>query len=681
MSESASTVLVVDDDADIRSTLREVLTSAGYRVEVARDGAQGLARLLELAPEVALVDVQMPGLSGTELLARLANEDVTTRVVMMTAFASRETEATVLEHAAHAFLTKPFELEVVLAAVSSAARVARLEKETRRVLAAQRDREQALQVAVEAAGQRIAQLDALHSLTALAGDSLDFEEVRARSADLVARYFRGQAEVRLLDEATGQLSPTEGLPQPAADEVARAAIERRTVVCRRAGPDDQLMAAVSLEARGCLLAVLCVSAPGTLESAAHDLLPRLGATLAMALSNALLFRRAQEALERTRDTQQRQVESERLAVIGQMTAGLAHELNTPVSYLLANLHVLKRGLAALPSNETTAEWQSMVDDCTEGAERIRRTVKDLRLFGRGGADSLQSTDLNALVDSVLGLMRAELVRSARLERHTGSLPTIDGHPGRLAQALLQLLRNAVQAVEFTQGDRLVEVTTGMVSGRALVRIRDRGVGMSPQVLARAFEPFFSTRPAGQGVGLGLSMAMDVVRHHGGELRLTSRPGEGSTVEVLLPVREATSVSKTAPGPRRRILVIDEDRTVLQAVSRLIGRRHEVVTAQGGRQALELLGDDDAFDLILCDLNMPDLSGPDVFDELARSRPELLPRFAVLTGGALDERQEALVDRLGSRVLDKPFEQAALESLLSSAPGVNGQSALKVSSAL
>lgn len=664
MSQRPSTVLVVDDDADIREVLQEVLTGAGYRVETACDGAQGLEKLLALAPEVALVDVQMPELSGTELLERLSREQVPTRVVMMTAFASRATEANALEHDAHAFLSKPFDLEVVLAAVSSASRVARLERENRRVLAAQREREQALQIAVDAAAQRIAQLDALHSLTALAGESLDFEEVRARSADLVARYFRGQAEVRLLDDATGLLSPIELLAQPALDEVGREAIERRGVVLR-AESEQRLLAAVALEARGCLLGVLCVSAPGSLERAARELLPRLGATLAMALANALLFRRAQDALERTRDAQQRQVESERLAVIGQMTAGLAHELNTPVSYLLANLHVLKRGLATLPANATTDEWQAIVDDCTEGAERIRRTVRDLRLFGRGGADTLQSTDLNALVDSVLGLMRAELVRSAKLERHAGSLPTIDAHPGRLAQALLQLLRNAVQAVQSAPGERLVEVTTGMESGRARVRIRDSGVGMSADVLARVFEPFFSTRPAGQGVGLGLSMAMDVVRHHGGELRLSSRPGEGTTVEVLLPVREVAEVEVPANRRRRRILVIDEDRAVLHAVSRLVGRNHDVVTAQGGRTALQLLSEDDAFDLILCDLNMPDLSGPDVFDELSRSRPELLPRFAVLTGGALDERQEALVSQLGRRVLEKPFEQASLESLFSS----------------
>lgn len=381
MNSDRVTVLVVDDDADIREALQDVLAPVGYDVVTAGDGTQGLAMLRDLEPEVALVDVQMPGLSGTELLAQMAEVKHSTKIVLMTAYPNAAAESSALRLHAHAFLSKPFDLDVLLAAVSSAVRVHRLEAESERMLGEQKSREEALRVAVAAAEERAERLDALQALSVLASETLDVREVVNRSVRLIERLFSGIAEVRLVDEETGELAPSDS---PLKDEglekaTERAAAERAVVFDQ--DTDGSAVAAVPLQSRGALLGVLCLVSPSEPSPRAPALLPKLGATLSMALDNALKFRRSLEALDRISDAQQQQLDSQRRAVVGTMTAGVVDELSRLRTSLIARLDVLREGLGSLPADETASHWMSIVDGCTEEAEKVGRTARALASLG------------------------------------------------------------------------------------------------------------------------------------------------------------------------------------------------------------------------------------------------------------------------------------------------------------
>lgn len=387
MKNARTTVLVVDDDADIREALYDVLTPVGYQVQLASDGTQGLAMLRDLNPEVALVDVQMPGLSGTELLAQVGEAEQPTKIVLMTAYPNASTESSALRLHAHAFLSKPFDLEVLLAAVSSAVRVHGLEEESRRMLGAQHAREEKLRQAVVAAEERAERLDALHALSVLATETLDVREVLTRSVRLIERLFSGTAEVRLVDEETNELERSVATAENVTLEraVQKAAAQR--VVVFDGEPTGAGGAAVPLESRGRLLGVLSLASPSEPSPRVLGLLPRLGATLAMALDNALLFRRSLEALDRVSETRQQQLESEQRAVVGLMTAGVVDELKKLRASLLGRLDALRHGLAGLAESESTSSWRSAVQECIADAERVGGVAHELALLG--GADAQQ----------------------------------------------------------------------------------------------------------------------------------------------------------------------------------------------------------------------------------------------------------------------------------------------------
>ncbi|NMO21494.1 PAS domain-containing protein [Pyxidicoccus fallax] len=390
-------------------------------------------------------------------------------------------------------------------------------------------------------------------------------------------------------------------------------------------------------------------------------------------AEALVAERTQELVA----ARERLVQSEKLAMAGQLAAGVGHEINNPLSYVTGNLQFALEQLehlAAHPGDgEALREALEALREAREGAERIRVTVRDLQTFARADEPHLTPVDVHAALEFGLSMAMPHLRYRAQVERHYGGVPTVMAHEAKLGQVFLQLLVNAAFAIpEGDAARHRVVLSTRTEGPWVVVEVTDSGHGMTPEVLERAFEPFFTTRAVGEGTGLGLSTALGLVRSMRGELTATSTPGGGSTFRVRLPTTDAAALPASPEAvedsaTRKRVLVVDDEPQLTSVLRRVLGRRHEVVSVHSGREALELLARDDAFDLVFCDLMMGDLTGMDVHDALARCQPELLSRFVFMTGGGFTERARAFLQSVPLPRIEKPFEPGTLRALVEGAP--------------
>ncbi|MFP2899114.1 ATP-binding protein [Corallococcus sp. 4LFB] len=305
-------------------------------------------------------------------------------------------------------------------------------------------------------------------------------------------------------------------------------------------------------------------------------------------------------------------------------------------------------------------------------------MRDLQTFARADELRLGPVDVHAALEFGVSMAMTHLRSRAQVERSYGQVPPALAHEARLGQVFLHLLINAAHAIPAGDFERhRVTLTTRREGAWVLAEVSDTGMGMTPEVLQRAFEPFFTTRPVGEGSGLGLSICLGLVRSMHGELTATSIPGLGSTFQVRLPIAErfvhpgVAAVRAEEGASRKRVLVVDDEPQLTSVLRRILGRQHDVVVAHSGREALTLLEQDDAFDRIFCDLMMADLTGMDVHAELARRRPQLLSRFVFMTGGSFTDRARAFLQAVPLPRIEKPFEPGVLHALVESSPPRTG----------
>ncbi|RKH03948.1 response regulator [Corallococcus carmarthensis] len=394
----------------------------------------------------------------------------------------------------------------------------------------------------------------------------------------------------------------------------------------------------------------------------------------------------------TKELQARLVAAERVAAVGTLAAGVGHEINNPLAYLALNLEAARRGLAAqgAAAPEAVRDALSSVRGAQEGAERIRLIVRDLQVFSREGAPERGLVDLNALVPPAVRVVLHTLRSRARLVEDFGPVPRVLGSEARLGQVLLNLLVNAMQAIpEGDPGRHEVRVRTGTdASGHARVEVEDTGGGIAPDVLPRIFDPFFTTKGNDEGTGLGLAICQQIVRTHGGELRVHSVPGQGTTFTLLLPPAPVQSAGSpplhavargagdsgpgtAASGRKGRVLIVDDEPRLAQSMRLLLEPGHEVVTVTRGEDALARLAAGESFDVVLCDLQMPGMDGIAVYRRLQQEAPAMVQRVVFISGGASSPEARAFVETVAHRVLEKPVRPdvllATVEAVLEGSP--------------
>ena len=365
----------------------------------------------------------------------------------------------------------------------------------------------------------------------------------------------------------------------------------------------------------------------------------------------------------------RLIAADRMASMGVLAAGVAHELNNPLSFLSMSLEHLEAELqpilrVAAPDRE--AELSSSLHAALEGCERMRVILSDLQSFARTARwDRVGPVDVRDVLDASIGVAYNEIRHRARLVRSYSEVDPVSASEARLGQVFLNLLTNAVHAIAVGAAeDNEIRVTVrSLGNARLVVEISDTGEGIAPEHLPHVFEPFFTTKAESIGTGLGLAICERIVRASGGTITVDSAPGEGATFRVELPTvhqqpRAATPSPSSDRPLRGRLLIVDDEPHVADSLRRLLSRELpdvEIVLALGGDRALAQIETDARWDAILCDLMMPHTSGIDLHERLEQAHPELAARMLFMTGGAFTERAREFVQDNEHRLLSKPFE--------------------------
>ena len=362
--------------------------------------------------------------------------------------------------------------------------------------------------------------------------------------------------------------------------------------------------------------------------------------------------------------------SDRMASLGTLAAGIAHEINNPLAYVTGNLEAIAEAFQATqhqPSKAECIEMSAAIDDARDGAERVRKIVHGLRSFGRSEEEKRVPLALGDVLEAAIRLTGNELRHRAQLVRELAPVPLVVADDGRLTQVFINLLINAAHAIPEGHSDdnRITVRTRTDQAGHAVVEVADTGKGMAPEVQARVFDPFFTTKDVGEGTGLGLSICHGIVSGLGGQISLDSAPGRGTVVRVVLPPKPEDVVVAPMSAPanepvsagngerRRRVMLIDDEPQVVHTAQRLLRKDYDVTVAVCGKDALALIADGARFDAIISDVMMPNMTGIDLFEELQRIAPDQARRVVFLSGGAFTAQTRERLDQLGVPQLEKP----------------------------
>jgi signal transduction histidine kinase/CheY-like chemotaxis protein len=373
--------------------------------------------------------------------------------------------------------------------------------------------------------------------------------------------------------------------------------------------------------------------------------------------------------------------ADRLVTVGTLAAGTAHEVNNPLAYVLANLAFALEELqwmsdecAGLPGASALAtrisEVLEALTQAREGAERVRNIVRDLRTFARPDDDVRAYVDLNKILEVASGMAFEQIRTRARLTTQLGEIPAVEANRLRLTHVFVNLLLNAVEAVpEGNPSANEIRISTWADrAGRVVAEVRDTGVGIPPEIRGRIFDPFFTTKPIGVGTGLGLSICHGTVASLGGVIEVDSTVGKGSAFRVILPASGAEVLEESVVAPwvvgevrMARILIVDPDPKIGEAVRRILSREHDVIAVQTASEALESVGGGERFDVIFCDLALSEPSALELHGHLGERVPDQAARMVFLTPGTLTEGTRAFLDALPNRRIEKPFQPESLRA--------------------
>ena len=394
-------------------------------------------------------------------------------------------------------------------------------------------------------------------------------------------------------------------------------------------------------------------------------------TLVATIGDLLLAREHQEL-------QSRIAQTDRLTSLGTLAAGVAHEINNPLAYVLLNIDFARSEFAQLvggSGGDRGREVRLALDRVSEGAGRIRDIVRGLKTFSRPESETVAPLEVANVLEGTLAMIENEIRHGARLVKELEPVPEVVANEGRLGQVFLNLLLNALQALPEGRGEQneIRVVVRSPTPDRVVVEIHDNGVGIPADVRARIFEPFFTTKPIGVGTGLGLAICHGIVTSFGGTLSVESEPGHGSIFRVELPAAPSTegataTVSEAPPELppptlHGRILVIDDEPMVCLSLRRLLAGEGEVVAVTSAREALGQIASGERFDVLLCDLMMPGMDAPALYDELCKVAPAQAERMVFMTGGAFTVRARDFLERVPNARVDKPFDVAVVRALV------------------
>jgi two-component system cell cycle sensor histidine kinase/response regulator CckA len=630
----AKTILVVEDERVVARDIQRSLVDLGYRVPATAASAEQAIRLAsDCCPDLVLMDIRIKGERDGIEAATILRKRFDVPIVYLTAYADEPTVARAKLTQPFGYLMKPVKTYELRSAVEIALFKHEMDKQLR-------DRERWLATTMRSIGDAIISTDSAGRINYMnpVAESLTgwkAEQAHGRMSEEILRLVRD-------DRAR---TPIANPLQMALDEGRPLSVDG--VLVRAAGQDHFIS-----------------------DSTA----PILGDGGAV-VGAVMVFRDVGEQRQLQRQLEQ----ADRLATVGTMAAGIAHEVNNPLTFILSNLtyaieEVRQRmGEPGIPDGcNWMKELEAALVDAEEGTRRIGKIVADLKTFTRPVAESAESADLNEILNWSLEIAGHELVARGRVIRQFGDVPPVDASAARLGQVFVNLLINAAHALDPARRETNEIVLTSRTDaqGRAVAEIRDTGCGMSGEVMDKAFDPFFTTKPAGLGTGLGLSVSHGIVESCGGTILFESEPGKGTLVRVVLPrgqpkpAKVPSIEPTTAIGPRGYLLIVDDEPLVRSALRRVLGGQHAIMCPRTFAEAQALVAGGMRFDLILCDFMAPGLPGQAFYDEILRRDSEQARRVMFLTGGTFTPGMVDFLGALPNRRLGKPCDMQDLRRLVS-----------------
>jgi PAS domain S-box-containing protein len=430
---------------------------------------------------------------------------------------------------------------------------------------------------------------------------------------------------------------------------------------------------------------------------------RDGRQMELALIQDLSARRAMQASL---------AQSDRMASVGLLAAGVAHEINNPLTYVVFNLESLGDDLpllidivnrqhlalaaeagedrarrvfveaaaAHLAREDVQQDIIERLEDALDGAHRVRDIVGDLKTFSRADDERVAPVSVNAALRTAANMAANELKYRAQVVKNLGCVPMVLANDGRLSQVFLNLLVNAAHAIpEGAAEHNEVRISSRYDGQHVLVEVADSGAGIPPASLERIFEPFFTTKEAGVGSGLGLAICHGIISGYGGEIAVGTELGKGTCFRIQLPICDEVDDEAALPAPdvlepsgqRGRLLVVDDEPQICQVLDRLLSTEHEVTTARSGEQAQAILGANDGFDLILCDLMMPKVTGMELHAWLEEHHPALAASMVFITGGAFTPAARSFLSSVPNLHVEKPFAPRDIRAVVREMLGGRG----------
>jgi two-component system NtrC family sensor kinase len=402
--------------------------------------------------------------------------------------------------------------------------------------------------------------------------------------------------------------------------------------------------------------------PNAFSSADERLLMTLATQAAGAIDHARLVNDLQQSLLDLKATQAQLVQSEKLSAIGQLIAGVAHEMNNPLTAVMGYAQLL------LTTEGIAEDIRYDLSKIYSQAQRAAKIVQNLLTFARQHKAERQLVDVNEVLERTLELRAYQLrVENIEVSTRLGQCPfSTMADPSQLQQVFLNLINNAQDAMTSYRGGGHLTVVSEAHGKVIRVRFIDDGPGLLPEVRQHLFEPFFTTKDVGKGTGLGLSICFGIISQHGGRIWAEGEQGKGATFIVELPLAETVPAAGYPPedtpvpaAKSRRVLVVEDEEDVAALVARVLSEDgHDVVLASDGQDALHKLAEARklrmSFDLVLTDVKMPGLSGPALYEHIRQQEPFLSQRFIFVTGDTVSTETQRFLQEVGLPYLSKPF---------------------------